>query len=302
MGERPAAATPPHLYGGQAVVEGVMMRGADHWAVAVRRPDGDIHVESHAIDSVAARHPILKRPFLRGIIVLGQSLAIGVRALMVASKHSLEEEEQLSSKQMGVSLTIALVLFVGLFVLGPTALFTWFQSVTGFGGIGLHVLEGLFRVSLFVGYLWLIGRSKEIHRVFEYHGAEHKTIAAYEHGVELVPERIDVYPKEHVRCGTNFLIIVMVITIFVFAMFGTPPLLWRILSRVVAIPIIAGVAYEALRLGARFPDSLLMRALMRPGIWLQKITTQEPDDDQIEVAVASFREVLRVEAEASDAA
>ena len=128
MGERPAAAAPPHLYGGQAVVEGVMMRGADHWAVAVRRPDGDIHVESHAIDSVASRHPILKRPFLRGIIVLGQSLAIGVRALMVASKHSLEEEEQLSSKQMGVSLTIALVVFVGVFVLGPTALFTWFQD------------------------------------------------------------------------------------------------------------------------------------------------------------------------------
>ncbi|HYJ60194.1 MAG TPA: DUF1385 domain-containing protein [Actinomycetota bacterium] len=302
MGERPAASTPPHLYGGQAVVEGVMMRGAEHWAVAVRRPDGDIHVESHAIDSVATRHPIWKRPFLRGIVVLGQSLSIGVRALMIASKHSMEEEEQLSSKQMGVSLTIALVVFVGFFILGPTALFTWFQQRTGLGGIGLHVLEGLFRVGLFVGYLWLIGRSKEIHRVFEYHGAEHKTIAAYEHGVELVPARIDAYPKEHVRCGTNFLIIVMVITIFVFAMFGTPPLLWRILSRVIAIPLIAGIAYEALRLGARFPESLFMRALMRPGIWLQKITTQEPHDDQIEVAVASFQEVLRAEAEATDAA
>jgi uncharacterized protein YqhQ len=293
---------PAPLYGGQAVVEGVMMRGPDHWAVAVRKPDGDIHVESHHIDSVASRHPVWKRPFLRGIIVLGQSLAIGVRALMIASKHSMEEDEQLTSRQMGLSLGIALVLFVAIFILGPTALFTWFEGRSGLTGIPLHVLEGLFRVALFVGYLWLIGRSREIHRVFEYHGAEHKTIAAYEHGVDLVPEQIDVYPKEHVRCGTNFLIIVMVITIFVFAMFGTPPLAWRIASRVIAIPVIAGIAYEALRLGARFPDSLFMRGLMRPGIWLQKITTQEPHDDQIEVAVASFREVLRAEAEAGDQA
>ena len=156
----------------------------------------------------------------------------------------------------------------------------------------------MFRVALFVGYLWVLGRTKDIHRVFEYHGAEHKTIAAYEHNDELVPERIDRYPKEHVRCGTNFLIIVMIITVFVFSMFGTPGLLWRLLSRVIAIPIIAGLAYEALRLGARFPDSVWMRALMRPGIWLQKITTQEPDGSQIEVAVASFREVLRRETDA----
>jgi uncharacterized protein YqhQ len=299
VGDEPANA---HLYGGQAVVEGVMMRGADHWAVAVRRPDGGIHVESHHIDPVAARHPILRKPFLRGIIVLGQSLAIGVRALMVASKHSLEEDEQLSSTQMGVSLGVALLVFVAVFILGPTTLFAWVQDRIELQGIVIHVMEGLFRVMLFVGYLWLIGRSKEIHRVFEYHGAEHKTIAAHEHGDELVPARIDTYPKEHVRCGTNFLIIVMVITIFVFAMFGTPPLLWRIVSRLIAIPVIAGVAYEALRLGARFPDSAVMRGLMRPGIWLQKITTQEPDDGQIEVAVASFREVIRAESEPSGTA
>jgi len=161
------------------------------------------------------------------------------------------------------------------------------------------VAEGVFRVGLFVGYLWVLGRTKDIHRVFEYHGAEHKTIAAYEHHDELVPERIDRYAKEHVRCGTNFLIIVMIITVFVFSLFGTPPLLWRLLSRVIAIPIIAGLAYEALRLGARFPDSVWMRALMRPGIWLQKITTQEPDASQIAVAVASFREVLRRETDAA---
>ena len=296
MGETTPAAPAPHLYGGQAVVEGVMMRGADHWAVAVRKPDGEIHVESHEIDSVAKRHPIFKKPLLRGIIVLGQSLAIGVRALMVASKHSMDEDEQLSSRQLGVSLTIAMVVFIAIFILGPTTLFAWVERKIDANGVLVNVLEGVFRVLLFVAYLWGIGRSKEIHRVFEYHGAEHKTIAAFEHDEDLVPERIDTYPKEHVRCGTNFLIIVMVITIFVFTLFGTPGLLWRIASRLVAIPLIAAMAYEALRLGARFPGSLFMRALMKPGIWLQMITTQEPDTDQIHVAVASFREVLRREA------
>ena len=291
----------PHLYGGQAVVEGVMMRGADHWAVAVRKPSGDVYVESHAIDSVAKRHPILRKPFFRGIIVLGQSLAIGVRALMVAANASVDEEEQLTSKQVGVSLVIALALFVGVFILGPTTLFAWVERRVDASGLVVNVLEGAFRVLLFVGYLWLIGRAKEIHRVFEYHGAEHKTIAAYEHRDELTPDQVDRYPKEHVRCGTNFLIIVMIVTIFVFTLFGTPGLLWRLLSRVIAIPLIAGLAYEALRLGARFPDSIVMRALMAPGIWLQKITTQEPDEDQIEVAIESFHEVLRREAEAEQA-
>ena len=300
MGQQPAAAN--HLYGGQAVVEGVMMRGADHWAVAVREPTGSIYVESHQIDSIADRHPIWRKPFLRGILVLGQSLSIGVRALLIATNHSVEEEHQLSKRQIGVSLTIAMIVFVAVFILGPTALFTWAEHRTDANGILANVAEGLFRVALFVGYLWLIGRTKDIQRVFAYHGAEHKTIAAYEHDEELAPDRIDRYPKEHVRCGTNFLIIVMIITIFVFTLFGTPGLLWRLLSRVIAIPVIAGFAYEALRLGARFPGSPLMRTLMAPGIWLQKITTREPDDGQIEVAVRSFKEVLRREAEAAGTA
>ena len=299
MDEAPASpAQATHLYGGQAVIEGVMMRGQDHWAVAVREPNGTVYVESHDIDSIAARHALWRRPFFRGMVVLGQSLKIGVRALLVASNHATEEEEQLSSRQVGVSLTIAMVAFVAVFVLGPTSLFVWLENKLDIHGVIVNIAEGVFRVALFVGYLWLIGRTKDIHRVFEYHGAEHKTIAAYEHGVELVPDRIDGYPKEHVRCGTNFLIIVMIVTVFVFSLFGTPGLVWRLLSRVIAIPIIAGGAYEALRLGAKYPESLLMRALMRPGIWLQKITTQEPDTGQIEVAVASFHEVLRREADA----
>jgi uncharacterized protein YqhQ len=288
----------PHLYGGQAVVEGVMMRGADHWAVAVRKPGGDIHVESHDIDSVAKRHPFFGKPFLRGVIVLGQSLAIGTRALLIATNQSMDDDEQLTSRQVGVALALAMIFFVAIFVLGPTVLFAWIQDEMG-GGVLTNILEGLFRVALFVAYLWLIGKTKDIHRVFEYHGAEHKTIAAFEHGDTLDPDHVDRYSTVHVRCGTNFLIIVMVITIFVFTLFGTPGFWWRIMSRVIAIPVIAGVAYEALRLGARYPSSLVMRGLMAPGLWLQKITTQKPDRGQIQVAIASFDEVLRREAEAA---
>ena len=290
-----APATKEHLYGGQAVIEGVMMRGKDHWAVAVRRPGGDIHLESHHIDSVIRRHPFLGKPFLRGIIVLGQSLAIGMRALQVGARESSEEEEQLTSGQMGVSLAIAATFFIGIFILGPTLLFSWFQHRVDSDGVLTNILEGLFRVGIFVAYLFLIGRMKEIHRVFEYHGAEHKTIAAYEHEDPLDPEHVDRYSTVHVRCGTNFLIIVMIITVFVFTLFGTPGIVWRIGSRLIAIPLIAGISYEALRLGARYPDSAVMRVLMAPGKWLQRITTQPPDRGQIEVAIASFNEVLRAE-------
>jgi uncharacterized protein YqhQ len=296
----PRPASPrTHLYGGQAVVEGVMMRGAGFWAIAVRRPDSTVHVESHEIDSVVLRVPLLGKPFFRGIIVLGQSLAIGMRALMVSANQSLEEDERLTPRQVALSIVLALALFIGIFIIGPTTLFAWFEGRTGSAGILTLMGEGVFRVAIFVAYLWLIGKTKDIHRVFEYHGAEHKTIAAFEHGDELQPELIDRYPKEHVRCGTNFLIIVMIITIFVFTLFGTPALVWRIVSRVIAIPIIAAISYEALRFGAKHPESLVMRSLMKPGIWLQRITTQQPDRSQIEIAVTSFRELLRREAEAT---
>jgi uncharacterized protein YqhQ len=277
-----------------------MMRGASHWALAVRKPSGAIHVESHDIHSAAARHPVLAKPPFRGVVVLGQSIAIGVRALMIATNEASDDENELTSRQIGLALVVAAVVFVAVFILGPTALFGWAQHRIG-GGVLTNVAEGVFRVALFVGYLWLIGRTKEIHRVFEYHGAEHKTIAAFEHGEPLEPDAVEPFAKEHVRCGTNFLIIVMIVTILVFAVVGTPGIVWRLASRVIAIPLIAALSYEALRLGARFPDSSLMHALMAPGIWLQKITTQEPHVDQIEVAIASFREVLRREAEGAGA-
>jgi uncharacterized protein YqhQ len=292
------ATRPDHFYGGQAVVEGVMMRGRDVWAVAVRKPTGDIHVESHDVSSIVKRHPVLGKPFLRGVIALGQALGIGFRALSISAREAATEEERLSSRQMGLSMAIAGVLFIGVFIVLPAVAFGWVGRHVG-SSLLVNVLEGLFRVALFLGYLIAIGRAKDIRRVFAYHGAEHKTIAAYEHDEPLVPDRVDRYSTLHVRCGTNFLLLVMVITIFVFAIFGNPGIWWRIGSRVLAIPIIAGLAFELLRLGARFPDSAAIRGVMTPGLWLQKITTKPPERDQIEVAIASFNEVLRREAELS---
>lgn len=294
------ATRPNHFYGGQAVVEGVMMRGRDVWAVAVRKPTGDVHVESHDIDSVVRRHPFLGKPLLRGVIALGQALGIGFRALSISARESAPEDERLSSRQMGFSMVIAGVLFVGLFIVLPAVTFRWVGRRVD-SSVLVNVLEGVFRVALFLGYLLIIGRTRDIRRVFAYHGAEHKTIAAFEHDEPLEPDRVDRYSTLHVRCGTNFLLLVMVITVFVFALFGDPGLWWRIGSRIIAIPIIAGLAFELLRLGARFPDSLLMRAVMAPGLWLQKITTKPPDRDQIEVAITSFNEVLRREAERAGA-
>jgi uncharacterized protein YqhQ len=291
------SAQPPrenHLYGGQAVLEGVMMRGRDHWAIAVRKPDTTIHLESHEIDSVAKRFRFLRWPGPRGVIALGQALSIGFRALLISANQATTEEEQLSSKQMAISMTFALLLFVGIFFVGPAVLFG-FAKHRVHSSLLVNVLEGVFRVVLFLGYLALIGRLKEIRRVFQYHGAEHKTIAAYEHDAPLEPESVDRFSTLHVRCGTNFLLIVMILSIIVIAFFGSPGWAWRIGSRIIAIPIIAGFAYELLRLGAKFHRSPVMRALMAPGLWLQKITTKPPDKDQIEVAIASFQAVRRAE-------
>jgi uncharacterized protein YqhQ len=285
---------PPHSYGGQAVMEGVMMRGRDVWAVAVRRPNSSLHVESHHIDSVARRFSVLRQPLFRGIIALGQSLSIGVKALSVSATQSSPEEAHLSSRQIAMSMVVAIVLFVGVFIVGPAVAFRWLgHSVDS--SFMANVLEGLFRVVLFLAYLALIGRNRDVRRVFQYHGAEHKTIAAFEHEDTLTAENVDRYSTLHVRCGTNFLLIVMVVAILVFALLGNPGLWWRIGSRILGIPIIAGLAYELLRMGARYEHSSFMRALMAPGLWLQKITTKPPDRDQIDVAIASFNEVLRAE-------
>jgi len=283
----------PHYYGGQAVLEGVMMRGRDHWAVAVRRPDSSIHVESHDVRSNAGRL-FYGWPFVRGVFALGQALSIGVRALTISANPSQEEDNQLTTGQTVAAMTIAFVLFAAVFIVGPFLGFRLLRRDVS-SGVARNLLEGVGRVALFLCYIALIGRLKEIRRVFQYHGAEHKTIAAFEHQDRLEPDAVDRYSTLHVRCGTNFLLIVMILAIVVYAFFPAKGLLWGIVSRLVAIPLIAGLSFEMLRLGARFTGSPVMRVLMAPGLWLQKITTRPPERDQIEVAIASFREVLRRE-------
>jgi len=283
-----------HFYGGQAVIEGVMMRGRGHWAVAVRRPDQSVHIESHEVRSVARRFPLLAKPGIRGILALGQALTIGTRALSISANQSVEDDKRLSPRQMAMSMVIAFVVFTALFVIAPYLGLRAFKGEVR-SSLVRNLAEGGVRVLLFLGYLALIGRLKDIRRVFQYHGAEHKTISAYEHGDPLEPETVDRWSTLHVRCGTNFLLIVMLLTVLIYTAFGSRGILAGILFRVVAIPVIAGISYEMLRLGAKFTRSRLMRALMAPGLWLQKITTKPPDLSQIQVAIAAFEEVLRRE-------
>ena len=277
-----------------------MMRGRRHWAVAVRRPNGAIHVEGHEINSLADRYPLLSKPGFRGVMALGQAVTIGVRALTISANQSVEDEERLNTRQIAGSMALAFTFFVAVFIVGPYLGFRLIATRLP-STLLRNLLEGLLRVGLFLGYLALVGRMREIRRVFQYHGAEHKTISAFEHRAALQPQSVDRFSTLHVRCGTNFLLIVMVLTILVYAAFAGHGLAAGILLRIAAIPVIAGISYEALRLGARHGRSRVMRALMAPGLWLQKITTKPPQRDQIEVAIASFNEVLRREHRAASA-
>ena len=294
-----AAKEAPHYYGGQALLEGVMMRGRDRWAVAVRRPSKEIYIEQHPVRSLATKYAIFRKPLFRGVAAMGEALSIGMRAMMISANQSLEEEQKLSTKQMGGTIAFALVVFFIIFILFPNLLSNLFggqKHKTAGHSILQNVYEGLIRMAIFIGYLLLISMLKEIRRVFQYHGAEHKTIAAYEANEPVLnPEAVDKYSTLHVRCGTNFLIMTMLLTIIVFTFFGRPAIWLQILERLGGIFLIAGISYEGLRLGAAKTDNPIVRAIMKPGLWLQKITTRQPDHDQLEVAIASFHELLRRE-------
>jgi len=291
-----AAKESPLYYGGQALLEGVMMRGRDRWAVAVRRPSKQIYLEQHPVRSLATKYAIFRKPLFRGVAAMGEALSIGMRAMMISANQSLEEEQKLSSKQMGGTIGFALLVFFVIFILFPNLLSNLFghrTHATAGHSILQNVYEGIIRLAIFVGYLVLISMIKEIRRVFQYHGAEHKTIAAYEAGEPVLnPDAVDKYSTLHVRCGTNFLIITMLLTIVVFTFFGRPAIWLQIVERLLGIFVIAGISYEGLRLGAAHTENGFVRALMKPGLWLQKITTRQPEHDQIEVAIRSFEAVL----------
>ncbi|MBW3561972.1 MAG: DUF1385 domain-containing protein [Actinobacteria bacterium] len=301
--QRPTDPAASHYYGGQAVIEGVMMRGADTWAVAVRRPAGDIYIERRAVSTAPTRYPILKRPMFRGVFALFDAMAIGVKALGISATQALpEEEEPLDGKALGGTMVVALLFFIGVFIVLPNV---FLASLRGWLGDGLlyHTVEGLLRIAIFLAYLSAISLMADIRRVFQYHGAEHKTIAAWEHGERLEPETVDRYSTLHVRCGTNFLIIVMLLALLVYSVAGVlvpPPegigwvgaVVYHVTLRIVLLPVVAGLAYEGIRLGAAHGDAWWVNALMQPGLWLQKITTRPPTEDMIEVAIRAFESVV----------
>lgn len=288
----------PHYYGGQAVLEGVMMRGRSTWAIAVRRPSQEIYVETHQVRSLADRVPLFRKPLFRGVAAMSDALQIGLRAMMISANQSLEEEEKLTRKQMAGTMAFSIAAFIVIFIVFPNVLSNILgkENRGASGTLRASIKEGLIRLAIFIGYLLAISLLKEIRRVFQYHGAEHKTISAYEaKEASLTPEAVDRYSTLHVRCGTNFLIITMLLTIVVYTFFGRPAVWLQILERVIGIFLIAGIAYEGLRLGAAHGDHPVVRALMKPGLWLQKITTRQPTPDQIEVAIRSFEAVLPLE-------
>jgi len=290
---RGARPTAPRYMGGQAVMEGVMMRGERSWAVAVRMPDGAIDIDVQDAPSWAERYARI--PLLRGVMALAESLTLGFRALSWSANKQMPEEDQISSKAMGWTIGIALALFTAVFILIPAFAANGLGDVLGLDGFWFHVAEGALRLGIFLGYLVLIGRVRDVKRVFQYHGAEHKAIAAYENDVELTPESAQRFSTEHVRCGTNFLLTVMVVTIFVYSFVGRPGWLLLIASRVVLIPLIAGISYEVIRFAAKHMQWAWVRFVMRPGLALQRLTTKEPTLDQVEVAIASLRAVLTAE-------
>jgi uncharacterized protein YqhQ len=285
--------------GGQAVLEGVMMRGPSSWAVAVRKPDGAIAQVCNKIESPMAKRKIWRLPVIRGVIALGESLAIGFRALAISANYAAQEENEagevqteLTRGQLIFAFAIAIGFAVALFKVTP-ALITDALPIhrTGY----FVVVEGAIRVTLFVLYLSVISLLPDLRRVFQYHAAEHKAINAYEAGEELEPERVQRFSLIHPRCGTAFLLWVMVIAIFVFAFFGRPAWYWLIATRILLLPVIAGLAYELIRFAGKHTGNRVLMTLLAPGLWLQRLTTREPTLDQIEVSIRALREVLERE-------
>jgi len=284
--------------GGQAVIEGVMMRGVDHWSLAVRRPDETIGVHEYPLVSWMKRYPILKTPVIRGVVALVESLVIGVRALTMSANESLgvaeDEAPPLGKKEIGITLVIALAFAVGLFFVAPLFLTGMFRGWLGTGW-GFWVVEGFVRVGIFLAYIAVISQFRDLRRVFEYHGAEHMSIHALEHGEELTPENVEKYKTLHLRCGTSFLLIVMVVSIFVFALVKWPAWYYLILSRIVLVPLIAGISYEIIKFAGRHEDSAVVRVIMAPGLALQWMTTKPPDRGQVEVAIAALDRIIELE-------
>ncbi|MFN8433007.1 MAG: DUF1385 domain-containing protein [Anaerolineales bacterium] len=286
-------------YGGQAVIEGVMMRGQKAFAVAMRAPDGKIVIHTEKLADVY-RSGITKVPFLRGVILLWDALGLGMRALTLSANTQTGEDEKLEGPALYLTLGLSLTMGIGLFFLLPAGIGGWVEhamaQTTSALWIG-NLIEGVLRLLILIGYIWSIGFMPDIRRVFQYHGAEHKTINAFEAGAELTPEVVAKYPIEHPRCGTAFLLTLVLLSILVFTLLGPMPIVWRLVTRVLFIPILAGIAVEYIRWTANHLNNPIVQWLIKPNLALQLLTTRPPDLEMLEVSIASFQAMRKAEAE-----
>ena len=285
----------PTTYGGQAVLEGVMIRGGKHVSVAVRRPDGGIGLQSKPLSNMFTGR-LRRLPIVRGVLVLAETLVIGMQALNYSAGVNMElEDEELGKGSIAMMIFVSLLFGIGLFFVVPIFASRPLEGVLGSDLIS-NVAEGAIRLSIFLVYILLIGRMNDIRRVFMYHGAEHMTVHAQETGLPLEVQSIRKFPTAHPRCGTAFLLVVMVVAVLAFVFVGRNPFWWLITSRIVLIPVIAGFSYEVIRLSGRYSSNPLVKIVTGPSLWLQSLTTREPDDDQIEVAVAAMKMALKADA------
>ncbi len=280
-------------YGGQALIEGVLMRGQKALAIAMRAPNGEIVVHTEKLAGVYQSR-IAKIPFLRGVILLWDALGLGMKALTLSANVQTGEDEKLEGPALYLTMALSLGISIGLFFLAPYGVGKLSQWL-GLNVWAAAVVEGIFRLALVVGYIWGIGQMEDIRRVFQYHGAEHKTINAFEAGVELTPVNVAKFPLEHPRCGTSFLLTLVILTVIIFSFLHPLPVLWQIVGRIILIPLLAGVAVEYIRWTANHLDSPLVRTIIRPNLALQGLTTREPDLAILEVAIRSFNEMRAAE-------
>ena len=286
-------------YGGQAVIEGVMMRGQKAFAIAMRAPDGKIVVQTEQLAKVY-RSGITKIPFLRGVILLWDALGLGMRALTVSANTQTGEDQKLEGPALYLTLGLSLAFGIGLFFLLPAAVGGWverFMNSTSSATWTGNLLEGVIRLLLLIGYIWAIGFMPDIKRLFGYHGAEHKTINAFEAGAELTPESVEKFSLQHPRCGTAFMLTLVLLSILVFTLLGPMPMIWRLASRVLLIPVLAGIAVEYIRWTANHLSNPIVQWLIKPNLALQSLTTREPDRTMLEVAIESFNSMRRAESQ-----
>jgi uncharacterized protein YqhQ len=298
------------IYGGQAVMEGVMMRGRRHMAVAVRAPNGEIAVYQEPLKTGKWTERARPLPFIRGVFMLWDTMVLGMRSLVFSANVGLIEgnvkenreaaEDDLTGTALWVTVGVSILFSIALFFVLPLAITGFLDRYIASDTLS-NVVEGIIRLAILVGYMLLIGRMNDIKRVFSYHGAEHKTINAYEAGDKLTVENVRKHSISHPRCGTGFLLVVVLLSIFVFALLGRPDWFWRISSRIFLVPVIAAIAYEFIKLTAQYYENTLVKILVAPSMALQRLTTRPPDDGMLEVAIVSFKRVQASEGEISEA-